>query len=128
MIPLSNASDLNLGQNNGTLPDMSGTISGWFQNLTMTVVTKSVVNFETVEVLTPTDFMGVRQPLSPQRLAMKPEGQRKWRWEQIHCWPSLALTPDDIIVFQGTRYRVMAKKDYKEYGYLEYEIMEDFVP
>lgn len=123
---IKNASDIPLKDSFNTLPDVSDVLPDWFQTLTFQLVTKSQVEYETIETLTTVTTQGVRQPMSAQRLEMKPEGQRAWRWETIHCLPDLQLKVDDIIVFNGIRYRVMHRWNWAEYGYLEYEICQAY--
>jgi hypothetical protein len=108
------------------LPNMSETIKTWFQDLTFKRITKSIVNFQAVETTTTITTKGVRQPFTAQQLKVKPEGQRAWRWETLHCLSDVVLNPDDIVEFNSIRYRVIEKKDYTEYGYIEYEIVQDF--
>jgi hypothetical protein len=123
---IRNASSIPLSANPGTLPDVSGALADWFQPLTFTQIVKTVVNYQAVETETSTTFMGVRQPFSAQQLLMRPEGQRKWKWETIHAYPDLTLDVDDIITFSGVKYRVMQKSNWAEYGYVEYAIVEDY--
>jgi len=123
---IRNARDRLLSQIPSTLPDMQDAMADWFQVLTFTRVSKQIVNFSVVETRAPYSIMGVRQPLSAQALAMKPEGQRAWKIEQIHAYPDVILNPDDIMIFNGIPYRVLDKIDYKEYGYVEYHITQDF--
>lgn len=120
------AKNVKIGAVPSTLPNMSDTLTSWFQNVTFIRITKSVVDFQVKEVQTPECFYGVRQPFSPQQLQMKPEGQRMWKWETIHATPALILIPDEIIKFENTKYRVSSKTDWKEYGYVEYHIVEDY--
>lgn len=110
----------------GTIPNVSGALNDWFQKLTFSVVTKAVVNSVVTETLTTTVSKGVWQPFSPQQLLLKPEGQRAWKWFTVHALPSLILSPDDVFVFKTVRYRVMQKLDWKEYGYVEYHIIQDY--
>lgn len=109
-----------------SLPNVSGALLDWFQNMTFTRVTKIVKDFVLQEVQTNVCASGVRQPLSPQEVRMKPEGERTWKWEKIHALPTLVLNPDDIITFESTKYRIMSKLDWKEYGYVEYHMVEDY--
>ena len=120
-----NGKDKTLSQTNN-LPNMSETIKNWFQNLTFKKIVKSIVNYQAVETETIISTKGVRQPFSPQQLKVKPEGQRAWKWETLHCLADVALVPDEIVEFNSIRYRVIEKKDYTEYGYIEYEIVQDF--
>jgi hypothetical protein len=122
---IRNAKDFGLDQSPATLPDVSGAIMEWFQKLSFNLITKTNVDFQLVEVEVPTTAFGVRQPASPQMVQLLPEGQRKWKYETIHALPDLIMSPDDICVFASVRYRVMSKTDWKEYGYVEYYILED---
>lgn len=105
---------------------MSGAVHAWAQRLEFVVVAKEQVNFETVESYLPRKAFGVRYPMRAQELLCKPEGQRAWKWEKIQTSQSLRLEPDDIVIFDHKRYRVMGKNDFSEYGYIEYEIAQDF--
>lgn len=124
---LKNAKNIPLNQNSGTLPNMSDVLTNWFQKMKFIVISKETVNFKIVEKETPINFEGVWQPFSPQQLSQKPAGQRDWKWFTVHAHTSLDLRPDEIISYIGTRYRVMARMDWKEYGYIEYHLIEDYV-
>lgn len=117
-----NASSVTLTQNPPGLPQLGTPVAEWSQNITFNVLTKSVVNFLNVETVATVNFRGVVQPLSPQALLIKPEGQRAWTWLQIHSLNSLILKPDDIITYEGQDYRVMSKIDDSKYGYVEYHV------
>ena len=123
---IKNAADIPLNASFSTLPDVSDVLPDWFQTLTFQLVTKSQVDYETVESLTTIVTQGVRQPMAAQRLEIKPEGQRAWKWETIHCLPDVKLKVDDIIIFDGVKYRVMNRWNWAEYGYLEYEICQEY--
>ncbi len=124
--PIYNAKDLPLFSGAGSVPNVSDALLDWFQTMTFTTIVKSVVNFQLVEVQTAVTAQAVRQPMKPQLVAMKPEGQRSWRWETLHALPGLVLAPDDIVVFNSVSYRVMEKLDWKEYGYVEYHLVQDY--
>lgn len=124
--PIVNARDRDLLQDTGNLPNMQDAMASWFQALVFKVITKSIVNFIEVETETLCNCQGVMQPLSEQQLGMKPEGQRDWKWYNLHADVSLILSPDDVVVYKGERFRVMGKKDYKEYGYVQYNLGQDY--
>ena len=105
---------------------MGEVLPSWFQPLTFDLVTKTVVDYEVQEVRQTIQTQGVRQPMSAKQLEIKPEGQRAWQWETIHCLPDVKLKVDDIVIFDGVRYRVMQKWDWSEYGYLEYHIHQAY--
>lgn len=126
MIQIKNANKIPLNQNPGTLPNMQGAMLDWFQILTFTQIKKVVENFNLIEKTYSTSFQGVKQPFTAQELMMKPEGQRSWKWFTIHAFPDLVLTTDEIINFGGENYRVMQKSDFTEYGYVMYQICQDY--
>ena len=121
-----NGKDFKIGAQSN-LPDVSDALLDWFQNMTFDLITKAITDYDLTETATTISTKGVRQPFSAQQLSIKPEGQRAWKWETLHCLPNVKLNPDDIVVFNGVRYRVMEKLDYSEYGYLEYHIIQDYV-
>ena len=125
---ISNAKDVLLTSNPGTLPNMAGTLAGWMQVITIKTIVKSVVDFKLVETETTLTTQGVHQPFSASRLEMKPIGQRGWNWYTIHTLTDIGTKVDDKIVYQGTTYRVMGRWDWRAYGFYEYEAIEDYTP
>lgn len=114
------------GLNYSGLPQMGEVLPSWFQTMTFDLVTKSLADYEVKETLQTITTQGVRQPMSAQQLSIKPEGQRAWRWETLHCLPNVQLKVDDIVIFDGVKYRVMQRWNWAEYGYLEYHICEAY--
>ncbi len=125
---IRNAANFDLSDSPGTLPNMTSALLDYFQKMTFSKITKTTVNFQLVEKAQVYYTKGVRQPLKPQAILMKPEGQRKWVWEMLHILPDVVLGIDDVVDFKGTRYRVMSRSDYTEYGFLQYEIAQDYAP
>lgn len=124
---IKNAKDVPLFQNSGTVPNMAGALRNWMQPMLFFRITKSVVAFQNVEEREEYRFNGVWQPLSPQVVQQKPEGQRDWKWFTCHTLTALELIPDDVIEYLGTSYRLMpGKLDYALYGYYEYHLVEDY--
>lgn len=121
-----NAKNLTIGQTTPNLPNMGTTLEGWFQNLVIGLLTKSIVNNRVQEVTTNFETRGTIQPLSNEELEIKPEGERSWSWKMLHCQPSLSLKTDDIVTIKSVRYRVMALKGYDTYGYVRYELVVDY--
>lgn len=111
---------------NGNLPYVGDTLLEYFQPMVFTTIVKTTVNFQVVETATSVTFRGVWQPFSAQQLNMKPHGQRAWPTFQLHSDTTLTLSPDDVVTYLGTQYRVMGKLDYSKYGYFEYHLVEDY--
>lgn len=125
-IPISNASSRLLTETSGTLPDVSGALLDYFQAMTFVHVGKVVDEFIVTETPTDIDFQGVIQPFGARQLAMKPEGQRAWKWWMLHAQPGITLEPDEVVSYQGTQYRVRSQNDYGLYSYVSYELTEDY--
>lgn len=108
------------------LPDVSQGVQMFFQNIKIDLVRKINENGYLKEhkhcILT----QGVRQTFTPRQLAMKPEGQRTWKWSRLHMLPEPKLKLDDIANIRGTKYRVMSSVDQSEYGFMEYDLIEDY--
>ena len=121
---IANAKDI--GLNYSGLPQVGEVLPGWFQPLVFDIITKSLVNYEVEEVIIHINTQGVRQPMSAQQLSIKPEGQRAWKWQTIHCLPNVPLKVDDIVVFGNQKYRVKEKWDWSEYGYQEAHICQAY--
>lgn len=121
-----NAKNTPLNVRTGTVPDVSGALTDWFQPMVFTQVVKSVVNFQDVETDTDINFEGVIQPYTARQLLFKPEGQRAWTWLMLHSDTQLALDVDEIVKYLGVATRVMSRKDYTIYGYLEYNLVQDW--
>lgn len=125
-MPIQNGSNKKLNQQTGNLPNVSAALGGWLQPTVFTLISVAVEGFQADETRTPINFMGVVQPLSGQRLEMKPEGERSWNWLWVHAQPAMILSTDEVIEYLGVKYRVMRQKDYTNYGYSEYELVQDY--
>jgi hypothetical protein len=122
---ITNGNDRMIGDNT-TLPNMGATLEGWFQKIVIGLITKLTVNNRTEETQVLIETLGTIQPLSAEQLEIKPEGQRSWKWYMLHCQPSLSLATDDTAIIKGSRYRVMGRFGYDDYGYVQYELVKDF--
>jgi hypothetical protein len=126
MSTIANAASQPLNFKTGTVPDVSGGMTDWFQPMVFTQVQKETDAFQVVETPTNVSFRGVIQPLTGRKLELKPEGQRAWTWLLLHSDPSLTLNVDEVVTYNGVQTRVMARKDFSLYGYVEYELVQDW--
>lgn len=115
---------LTFGQ--GTVPDVSGALKDWFQAMIFTRVLKETIGFQDVETPTDINFQGVIQPLSGRDLMLKPEGQRAWTWFLLHADPVLLLDVDEVVTWISKQTRVMSRKTYAMYGFVEYHLVQDW--
>lgn len=126
MSKIANAKDTPLFKRTGTVPDVSGALQDYFQPMVFTMVTKSTVGFQVLEVGSSLNFQGILQPFTERQLFLKPEGQRAWTWFLLHADPTLTLQVDDVVNYLGTQTRIMARKDFALYGYVEYHLVQDW--
>lgn len=108
------------------VPNMRETLSGWMRPLALSRVTTEIVNYRAEQIERPLAAYGNDQPLSPQQLSLKPEGQRAWEWRVIWTTTDLKLKPDDVILRKRTRYRVMGATDWEDSGFFRYEVVNDY--
>lgn len=109
------------------MPQMSAAFMNWFVNITIVKITQSIIDSLNVDTQIPITFKGTVQPLKPQEIALKPEGERSWKWMQIHALSgSLDLTTGDKIIYKSETYKVMGMKDYSLNNYVEYHIVKDY--
>lgn len=112
---------------NSNLPNMSQTIQPWFLDLTIEIVERVMVGADWEYLPSETiKTKGVVRPPTDKDLKILPEGSWAWEWLQIHCLPNHKLDTNQFIKYDGTLYKVMAKKDYSKYGYIRYTILEAF--
>lgn len=119
-----NGNKKTVAQSSVGVPNMSSALDGWMQSMTCVVASKTVVDFQLVETESQRSIQAVRQPLGQTKLDIKPEGMRQWKWEVLHTTEDFSL--DDRIYFNSVKYRVMSKVRWNEYGYIEYEICQDY--
>jgi hypothetical protein len=109
------------------MPQISAAFSGWTSRLTLIKETETVTNGIVSKQQLPISFYGTIQTLSPRAIVLKPEGQRSWTWLQIHCSANATtLIPNDRIIWNGDKYKVMEMKDYRLNNYVEYHIIRDY--
>lgn len=113
---------------NSSLPNMSGTIKSWFLNITFEVVERKIGMSADPEitVVQTINTRGVVRPPSDKDLKLLPEGAWAWKWLQIHCLPDVELNTNQFVRYDGKLYKVMAKKDWRKYGYIRYTLLEAF--
>lgn len=114
---------------NANLPNMSQTIKPWFLNITLEIVERVMVgadfeiDWETKEVI---NTKGVVQPPTPRDLKIFPEGAWAWDWLTIHCLPEVQIDTNQFVRYDRKVYKIMAKKDWRKYGYVKYTLLEAF--
>lgn len=108
------------------LPQMNIALMGWFYPISLVKLTTTIVDFEEVQTLITIKTNGVIQPLTEEEISLKPEEQRSWSWLQVFTLAKTKLKVGEKLMFNDTRYKVMALKPYFLYGYMEYHLKQDY--
>lgn len=124
---INNASNQPIFAKAGTVPDVSGALQDYYQNMIFTKVTKQTSGFQVQELGLPINFRGLIQPYGDRKLLLLPEGQRAWTWFTLHSDPVLTLQVDDVVIWNGKQTRIMSRKDNFLYGFIEYSIVQDWL-
>lgn len=119
-----NPVNLSLGK---SLPRPQLGINMWSQSSRAKVITQVVDEYGNVEdQISFFNFDGVIQPLKPEEIKLKDEGQWSWDWYWFHTKPDVYLQTNDRVVYKNVEYKIMAVKDYSDYGHIEYHCIKDW--
>lgn len=111
---------------NYNLPYIEDALDGWMQDMTIKLVTKTIVDYQVVETTTEQNILAVRQPYTTRQLMVRPEGQRAWQWEKLHVKHSDSFNLDDIIYFGSKQYRIFGVNEWAQFGYIEYDVVQHY--
>jgi hypothetical protein len=107
-----------------SFPDVSDAFWGLTEPTRFQVATRVPVDYEASETLAPpVTFDGILQPETTQKLLVKPEGERRWKWFRLYTTQELALG-DAVTAYDGKTYQVMSKDDWSQGGHFAYELTE----
>ena len=128
---ITNASNIPLNVQTGTIPDVGVALLDWLQPMTFTTVFKTVVDFQLVEQFTNINFLGMIQPLQGRQLVMDAIGERAWNYIQVIAIDSpdgalITLKPEDLLTYLNIQYRVIAARNYSIYGYIELVLVQTY--
>lgn len=119
-----NPVNLSLGKR---LPRPQLGINMWSQGARAKVIRQIVDAYGNVENQTFFfNFDGVIQPLKPEEIKVKEEAQWSWDWYWFHTLQNVQLTTNDRVFYKGVEYKIMAVKDYSDYGHIEYHCIKDW--
>jgi len=106
-----------------TMPYMRSTLAGWFQPMTITVITQGpVVDGIVTQVERPFRTAGCIEPMKTREIKPGAGGVRAWSYYILYVAQEFVAAPNDKIVLAAKTYRVMGTRDYSEYGYRQYEL------
>ncbi len=121
-----NGKDQPIGSAAQFVPDTSNAIMNLMRPVVIAFMQKVNQNGRVQEIPVYTRTMATRQPFTARQLEIKPEGQRAWQWFRMHMLPDIVLKTDDRFEMDKKKYRVMRSSEYGEYGFYEYDIVQDY--
>lgn len=107
-------------------------INMWSQSARATRITQYVDDWGNVkDSISSFQFSGVIQPLKPEDVKYEEErfnseGQYSWEWFWFHTKANVKLKTNDRVRYKGIVYKIMAIKDYSDYGHIEYRVIKDW--
>lgn len=115
-----------LNQQSG-MPQMAAAFRNWMITLYLIRIEQRVTEGFVEQVETPIRVQGTWQPLSPDEIKLKPDGQRSWEWIDLHIvGKTMVFATNDRVSRDGIRYKVMAVKDWTLNNYSEYHLVLDY--
>ncbi len=124
---INNAANFPISFREGTVPDVSGALTDWFQPMTFESLVKTQVGFQAVETPTVYNFQGIIMNFTERQLMLRPEGERAWTWLLLFADFTLELQVDDVVLYKGVQTRVMGREaHYDIYGYVTYKLCQDW--
>ena len=106
------------------IPNVRQALRGLGRPALYQIIERVIEDHEVVDSTVLTQSINlVLHPMDPQKIAIKPEGERRWMW--LDGWTGSNLEIGWMLVADsGTRYRIMAKTDWSQAGYYHYELIE----
>jgi hypothetical protein len=83
------------------IPPMGFALQRFQKEITYSIVSTEIVDFEAINKTQEIKFKGIVQPLKPSQLMLKPEEQRSWDWLQIHVICSDGMMEYHVIEMYG---------------------------
>ena len=119
-----NSVNLKMGKR---LPRPQMGINSWSQGARAKVIHQVVdINGNVTNQISFFNFDGVIQPLRPEEIKVKEEAQWSWDWYWFHTLQDVKLTTNDRVFYKNVEYKIMAVKDYSDYGHIEYHCIKDW--
>lgn len=126
-IGISSANRFDISDMPATLPSMRSTILGWFRPIVLGRVISRIEEGEVKQTVKELRCLGTIQPFGARDLKLKKEGERNWNWQMLHTTPEVSLQDGEEFRIRGVPFRVMGQRNFSEYGYITYELVQDYV-
>ena len=107
-------------------PNMTSAFQGWTETGLVQIVFTVLIEGEAKKKLRTVTASTCIQPLSAQKIAMKPEGERAWKWWDIFASLELNAEVGDVIEVNRVGYRILGRWDFARNGYRRFEATENY--
>lgn len=124
--PVLSANKRLVGEASFPLPSMRSTLLGWFRPMTIGVVSVEIIEGRSRETTREVKTSGLIQAGSPEVLEIKSDGNRSWENATLHTFPAFNVETNAIVNITGMTFRVVKKSDQSGYGFIRYELLQDF--
>lgn len=107
------------------MPKMGDVLRGFTKRVAVQVIRRDVVDNESRETILELPSISMMLvPMPAQKIAIKPEGERKWKW-----WDCLSSTELQLgwyvkTLNDGKKFEVMEKSDWSQAGFFGYQLLE----
>jgi len=106
------------------IPNVRQALRGLGRPASFQIIKTEVKDHEATPSVVATTYINlVLQPQKARDIAVKPEGERRWRWFEGWSVDSLELGWT-LVSEKGVRYRIMSTTDWSQGGYYHYELTE----
>jgi len=131
--PVPSAGAVPLSESSSGQPVMAEAILDFFRPLTITVVTAEIQTGEDPtqdgvvrEVRREVKTSGCVQAGDEEKLEIQAGGERSWQSCVMHTAPDFNVATDTVIILEGMKYRVVAKRDFSVNGFIRYKLTQDY--
>ena len=97
------------------LPDVSDALEEWVSAYTVKTLTRTTVDFEPVDVVTPRTVRALTQPADPQRLQTLTGLDWSLKYREMHSLDVIAN--GEYFEYKGEDYKIVSRVDWSDYGY-----------
>jgi len=110
------------------IPYLGNALKGWTETTQISLVTQTVVDFETVESVSDVSYPANFQPAPAQAIKRIPEEKRgRKHWSVIVLDSNVYFNLDDIVQdSDGLKYRIEDAFDWRKSGFTKYTVTRDY--
>jgi hypothetical protein len=110
------------------IPNVDDIVKSWAIPMKAVILQRTMKDGILEIVKKPINFTGVPlQPITEQKLLLKPEGERAWRYYTLYCTYNFKV--GDCILLNKKEYEIREKNDWNaqgHYKFYKYDLIENY--